>query len=118
MSLDAREGRPDQPPIRMAVICESDRIIEAEILDTTAIPTSRNGPPTNYVVRLKGPGGIETIEGERLTKGAIIGVGAPNHLMLGPAEGSTIKAHLCATPTRFRWNGETCHGYSEQTMAL
>ena len=118
MSLDPREGRTDQPPIRTAVICEGDRIIDVEILETTAIPKSRSGPPMSYLIRLKGPNGVETIEGERMTRGVIVGVGAPNHLMLGPSENSITKAHLCGTPTRFRWNGETCYGYSEQTIAV
>ena len=118
MQLDPRAGRSDQPPIRTAVICDGDNIIDVEILETTAIPTSRSGPPDNFVIRLKGPKGTETIEGERMTKGVIVGVGAPNHLMLGPSENSITRAHLCGTPTRFRWNGETCYGYSEQTIAV
>ena len=117
MSLDPREGTK-QPPIRTAVFCEGDKIIDVEILETTAIPISRSGPPDQYVMRFKGPNGIETIEGERMTKGAIVGVGAPNHLMLGPSENSITKAHLCGAQTRFKWNGETCYGYSEQTIAV
>jgi hypothetical protein len=115
LALNPRAGY-DQPPIRIAMIGEGNDLTTAEILQT-AIPERSDGGPSSFVVRLKGPQGIETIEGEQMQT-VIIGVGAPNHLMFGPSADSTSRAHMFASPTRFRWNGETCYGFAERTVAV
>jgi hypothetical protein len=105
-------------PLRSATVSEGDDLRAARIVETTAIPENNGLAPPRYIVRLETDNGIETIEGERTTTGVVVGVGAPNHFMLGPATDCTARGHLCGTPTRFRWNGETCYGYSELTAAV
>jgi hypothetical protein len=115
LALNPRQGYP-QPPVRMGIVSSADCLTKVEVLET-AIPEAHDGGPQRYTLRLRGPDGIEIIEAERLST-VVLGVGAPNHLMLGPSSDRSCVAHMFPSPTRFRWNGETCYGFSERSIAL
>lgn len=114
LALDARPGFP-QPPVRIGIITEADRMTKVEVLET-AIPQRLDGGSPSYVLRLRAPDGLHVIEAERLHT-VTLAVGAPNHLMLGPSTHPSCVAHMFPSPTRFRWNGEVCYGFSERSFA-
>lgn len=115
LALDPRKGH-EQPPVRMGVVSQGDRMTTVEVLQT-AIPQTRDGEPRRYTLQLKGPDGLEELEAERLST-VVLGIGTPNHLMLGPSTDPGCVAHMFSSFTRFRWNGETCYGFSERSIAL
>jgi hypothetical protein len=115
LALNPRPGFT-QPPVRMGIVSSGDHLTPVEIVET-AIPETRDGGPDRYTLRLKGPQGVEIIEAERLSS-VVLGVGAPNHLMLGPSVDPSCVAHMFPSPTRFTWNGEICYGFSERSVAL
>lgn len=115
LAMNPRPGFA-QAPVRMGIISQGEQLTPVEILET-AIPETRDGGPQRYSLRLQGPDGIEIIEAERLST-VVLGVGVPNHLMLGPSTDPSCVAHMFPSPTRFSWNGETCYGFSERSIAL
>ena len=116
MTLDPRDGWEQQQPIRMGLICDANGTHKAKII-STAIPKTKDGGAMKYTIQIEGPDGIETIEAEQQSR-VLIAVSAPNYLMFGPAKDSTTQAWMNVAPTKFIWNGETCYGYSERTIAV
>lgn len=114
LALDPRPGYP-QAPVRRGVISDKGVLIPVEVLET-AIPESPDGGPDRYTLRLRSDEGVEVIEAVRLSS-VVLGVGAPNHLMLGPSTDASCVAHMFPSPTRFRWNRQECYGFSERSFA-
>lgn len=115
----ALDGRPDplQNQVRMAMIFDSKGAHQAEIVDIAMVKQAKDGGGQRYTMRLRGPDGDEVIAAEQQPM-TTIALAPPNQILLGAETGRGVAGHCFHSPTRFVWNGEVCHGYTERSVPL